>query len=386
MINYSKQTILKKDIEAVTSVLKSDFLTQGPKVNQFEDRIKKFTGSKYCIAVNSATSGLYMACKALKLSKKDTVWTVTNSFVATANCVLLNNYKIDFIDIDKYTWNLSLEELEKKLFRARRKKKIPKAIIVVHLAGLPVDPIKLKNLSKKFGFKIIEDAAHSIGSRYYGKRVGCCKWSDITVFSFHPVKIITTAEGGCVVTKNKILFERMKLIRNNGITREKKFFKNKNLGDWYYEQHSLGFNFRMNDLQASLGISQLNKINYFIKERNKIAKIYKSELKNLPLSFQKIEKNFKSSYHLFIIKIKSKKNETYRKLFNYMRKNKIFVNLHYLPIHLHPYYRNLGFKKNDFPNSEDYSCKAMSIPIYPGLRLNDLKKVINLIKKFFKKN
>ena len=385
MITYSKQTIIKKDIDAVSKVLRSNFLTQGPKVPQFENKVKKFIGSKYCLAVNSASSGLYVACKALNLKKKDIVWTVTNSFVATANCIVLNNYKIDFVDIDKSTWNISLENLKNKLIKAKKQKKTPKALIVVHLAGLPVDPIELKRLSNIYKFKIIEDAAHSIGSTYYGKKVGCCKWSDITVFSFHPVKIITTAEGGCIATNNKIFFERMKLTRNNGITREKKFYKNKNLGDWYYEQQSLGFNFRMNDLQAALGISQLGKINYFIKKRNKIANVYKKKLKNLPLTFQKIGKNFSSSYHLFIIKINIDDKLKHKRLFDLMRRNNIFVNLHYLPIHLHPYYQKLGFRKNDFPNSEDYSNKSMSIPIYPSLSKKNMQKVINILKKFFKK-
>ena len=259
---------------------------------------------------------------------------------------------------------------------------MPKAIIVVHLAGLPVDPIQLKKLSKKYKFKIIEDAAHSIGSKYYNKKVGSCKWSDICVFSFHPVKIITTAEGGCITTNNKEYFEKMILMRNNGITKNVRKFKNKNLGDWYYEQHSLGFNFRMNDLQAALGINQLKKINYFVKKRNLIALNYRKKLKNIPLNFQQVGNNFLSSYHLFIIKLKDKKK--HKKLFNYLRSNKIFVNLHYLPIHLHPFYRSIGFKKKDLPISEDYSSSAISIPIYPKLSLVNQNKVIKLIFKFFK--
>ena len=261
---------------------------------------------------------------------------------------------------------------------------MPKAIIVVHLAGLPVDPIHLSRLSKKYKFKIIEDAAHSIGSKYYNIKVGSCKWSDICVFSFHQVKIITTAEGGCITTNNKEYFERMSLMRNNGITKNVKKFKNKNLGDWYYEQHSLGFNFRMNDLQAALGINQLKKINYFVKNRNLLASNYKTKLKNTPLSFQKVSSNFFCSYHLFIIKLKDKRK--HKKLFNYLRRNKILVNLHYLPIHLHPFYRSQGFKKNYLPTSEDYSSSAISIPIYPKLSLANQNKVIKLISKFFNSN
>lgn len=384
MLRYSRQTISKKDIEGVTSVLRSDFLTQGPKVPEFEKKIIKYTSARYCAAVNSASSALYIACKVLKLKNNDIIWTVTNSFVASANCILLSGHKIDFVDIDNETWNISLDKLEKKLVKTKRNKKLPKAVIIVHLAGLPVDPKKIKLLSKKYKFKIIEDASHSIGSEYYGEKVGSCKWSDMCVFSFHPVKIITTGEGGCVMTNNKIYYERMKLIRNNGITNETKNFKNKKIGPWYYEQQDIGFNFRMNDIQAALGISQLKRINLFVRLRNKIADIYKKELKELPLNFQRIDKYYLSSYHLFIIKIKNK--IIYKSFFEHLRKNKIFTNLHYLPIHLHPFYQNLGYKKNDFPNSENYSSRALSIPIYPNLKYKDQFKVINLIKNFFKKN
>ena len=377
MINYSKQTIDKDDILQVSKVLKSDFLTQGPNVPKFEKKICKFTSSKYSVAVNSASSGLYLACKALNLNKNDFIWTVSNSFAATANCILLSGYKVDFVDIDEDSWNLSISKLEKKLSDAKKKRMLPKAIIVVHLAGLPVDPIQLKKLSKKYKFRIIEDAAHSIGSKYYNRKVGSCKWSDICVFSFHPVKIITTAEGGCITTNNKEYFEKMTLMRNNGITKNVRKFKNKNVGDWYYEQHSLGFNFRMNDLQAALGINQLKKINFFVKKRNLIALNYRKKLKNIPLNFQKVGDNFLSSYHLFIIKLKDKKK--HKKLFNYLRMNKIFVNLHYLPIHLHPFYRSIGFKKKDLPISEDYSSSAISIPIYPKLSTANQNKVIKLI-------
>jgi UDP-4-amino-4,6-dideoxy-N-acetyl-beta-L-altrosamine transaminase len=384
MLRYSRQTISKKDIEGVTSVLQSDFLTQGPKVPEFEKKIIKYTSARYCAAVNSASSALYIACKVLKLKNNDIIWTVTNSFVASANCILLSGHKIDFVDIDNETWNISLDKLEKKLIKTKKNKKLPKAVIIVHLGGLPVDPKKIKLLSKKYKFKIIEDASHSIGSEYYGEKVGSCKWSDMCVFSFHPVKIITTGEGGCVMTNNKIYYERMKLIRNNGITNETKNFKHKKIGPWYYEQQDIGFNFRMNDMQAALGISQLKRINLFVRLRNKIADIYKKELKELPLNFQRIDKYYLSSYHLFIIKIKNK--IIYKSFFEYLRKNKIFTNLHYLPIHMHPFYQNLGYKKNDFPNSENYSSQALSIPIYPNLKYKDQFKVINLIKNFFKKN
>ena len=382
---YSTQTISKKDIISVNKILKSEFLTQGPKTPEFENKIKILVGSKYVLATNSASSALLLACKALSLKSGDLFWTVSNSFVATANCGVLCGLKIDFLDIDPDTWNISIEKLEKKLKIAKKKKRLPKLIIIVHLGGLPVNPIKLNNLSKKYKFKIIEDASHSLGGKYYSKNVGCSKWSDITIFSFHPVKIITTGEGGCCTTNKKKYYEKLKALRNNGIIKERKNFKFKNLGPWYYEQHSLGYNFRMNDIQSALGISQLKNLNIFVKKRNKIAKFYCNQLKNLPIKFQKIEKNFYSTYHLFIIKLDVKYKYLHKKFFNYLRSKNMYVNLHYLPIHLQPFYRKFGFKKNQFPVAEEYSETAISIPIYPNLKKKEQIKIINYIKLFFNK-
>ena len=382
---YSTQTISKKDIISVNKILKSEFLTQGPKTPEFENKIKILVGSKYVLATNSASSALLLACKALSLKSGDLFWTAPNSFVATANCGVLCGLKIDFLDIDPDTWNISIEKLEKKLKIAKKKKRLPKLIIIVHLGGLPVNPIKLNNLSKKYKFKIIEDASHSLGGKYYSKNVGCSKWSDITIFSFHPVKIITTGEGGCCTTNKKKYYEKLKALRNNGIIKERKNFKFKNLGPWYYEQHSLGYNFRMNDIQSALGISQLKNLNIFVKKRNKIAKFYCNQLKNLPIKFQKIEKNFYSTYNLFIIKLDVKYKYLHKKFFNYLRSKNMYVNLHYLPIHLQPFYRKFGFKKNQFPVAEEYSETAMSIPIYPNLKKEEQIKIINYIKLFFNK-
>ncbi len=381
MLKFSSQTIDNKDLKAVTKVLKSDFLTQGPKTNEFEKKLKTFSGAKYCIAVNSASSALLIACMSLQLKKSNIIWTVPNTFAASANSILLSGQKLDFVDIDNDNWNISLNILKQKLERAKSQNKLPKAIVVVHLAGLPVNPIKLKELSKKYKFLIIEDASHSIGATYFNKKVGCCSWSDLCIFSFHPVKIITTGEGGCVTTNNKQLYERMLLYKNNGITKDIRKFKRKSSSPWYYEQHSLGYNFRMNDIQASLGISQLKRIKLFVTKRNAIAKLYKKELQNLPITFQEVDKNYKSSYHLFIIKVLNK--ALHKKLFEYLRKNSIFVNLHYLPLHLHPFYKKFKFKKGDYPNSENYSERAISIPVYPNLTKKDQFKVIYLIRKFF---
>ena len=251
---------------------------------------------------------------------------------------------------------------------------------------MPPNPKILFKLSKKYNFKIIEDASHSLGASYHSKKVGCCYWSDITVFSFHPVKIITTGEGGICVTNDKKIYEKLLLYKNNGITNNKKNFISKNLGPWYYEQHCLGYNFRISEIQAALGISQLKKLNSFVKKRNQIAKIYLKNLKNLPIEMQSVEKHFISTYHLFIIKLKDKKSYLHLKLFNYLRKNRIFVNLHYLPVHLHPFFRKKGFKNTSFPISENYSKSAMSIPVYPNLSRKNQFKIISLIKNFFKNN
>lgn len=384
MLKYSKQSINKSDIKAVNKVLNSEYLTQGPTTNEFEKKLKKFTGARYSIAVNSASSALLISCMALGLKKKDIIWTVPNTFAASANSILLSGQKLDFVDIDKDTWNICLENLKKKLLIAKSKKKLPKALIVVHLAGLPADPVEIKKLAKKYKFFIIEDASHSIGAKYYNKKVGSCYWSDLCVFSFHPVKIITTGEGGSVLTNNKKFYERMLLFKNNGITKNSKKFKNKKvLGPWYYEQQMIGYNFRMSDIQAALGINQLKRISKMLKRRNNIAEVYKKKLNNLPLGFQQIRKNFYSSYHLFIIKLLTDNKNLHKKLFIFLRKNNIFVNLHYMPLHLNPYYKKFGYKKGDFPNSEDYGKKALSIPIFPDLKIREQLKVINLLKRFF---
>tara|TARA_B100000029_G_scaffold32317_1_gene30890 strand:- start:1140 stop:2309 length:1170 start_codon:yes stop_codon:yes gene_type:complete len=385
VLKYSTQTISKKDIISVSKVLKSELITQGPKTTIFENKIKKLAGSKFVLTVNSGSSALLLACQALALKPGDLFWTVPNSFVATANCGILSGLKVDFVDIDPATWNISLEKLEKKLRIAKKKKKVPKLIIIVHLGGLPADPVKLKKLSKKYKFKIIEDASHAFGAKYYSRKVGCSKWSDITVFSFHPVKTITTGEGGCCTTNEKKYYEKLRSLRNNGIVKEKKNFKFFNVGPWYYEQQSIGYNFRMSDIQSALGISQISNLNSFLKKRNKIAKFYQANLGSLPINFQQVKKDFYSSYHLFIIKLDIEYKKLHKEFFNYLRSKKIYVNLHYLPIHLHPFYRKFGFKKNQFPISEEYSETAISIPIYPNLKKKEQIKIINYIKAFFKK-
>ena len=379
---YSTQFIDRKDITAVVKVLNSKFLTQGPTVGKFEKAIAKKVNAKYSVAFNSATSALHASCLALALKKNEIVWTVPNTFVASANCALLAGGKVDFVDINPTTKNMDLEALEKKLIKAKKQKKLPKIIIPVHFAGNPYPQDKIKALSKKYNFKVIEDASHAMGAIYKKEKVGSCKWSDITVFSFHPVKIITTIEGGIATTNSLQLYNNLKLFGNHGITKDKKKFKIKNQGDWYYEQQVLGLNYRMSDVSAALGLSQLKKLDSFIKERNYIADYY---LKKLNQKFIRLPRKSKLSlctFHLFVIKVKDYK--TRNTLFDLLRKNNFLVNLHYLPVHLQPYFRKKGFKSGMFKESEDHSKKSISLPIYPGLKLERVKKTINLINKFFK--
>ncbi len=382
MIPYSKQTIDKKDIRNVTKILSSDFLTSGPILKKFENRIKKYTKSKYSLCVNSATSALHISCMALGLSKGDYFWTVPNSFISTATCGLLCGSKIDFVDIDYQTNNISISSLKDKLFKAKKYNKLPKVIIPVHLTGNPCELDKIYNLSKEYKFKIIEDASHAFGAKYKNKNIGSCKWSDITVFSFHPVKIFTTGEGGSITTNNKKIYELASLIRDNGIQRNTKKFMNTNTKKWYYEHQMLGYNYRMNEIQAGLGISQISKLNKFYNGRNKIKKYYLKKLSTLneKLILPNYMKNSKSSLHLFVIKIK-KKFFNRDKLKIKLLKYGINTNVHYMPIHLQPYFKKLGFKKNQFPISEKYGEEALSLPIYPNL---NKKKIDYIIKKIFK--
>ena len=386
MIPYSRQNINQSDINSVTTILKSNFLTQGPTVKNFEEKIKKLVKSKFAVSANSATSALHLACLALGIKKNDVVWTVPNTFAASANCAINCGARIDFVDIDELTFNISINELEKKLIRTP-KKKLPKLLIPVHLGGQPSEQKKIWSLSRKYKFKILEDASHSIGAKHFGEPVGSCKWSDITVFSFHPVKIITTGEGGMATTNNLKYAQKMELFRTNGIVKDKaKFlFRKKIKQPWYYEQQSLGFNYWMSDIQAALGISQLKRLKTFIKKRNNVAKFYKRELKNLPLKMQIISKKFVSSYHLFIISINLKKFKyTYDQIFKKLIKKGLNINLHYLPIHLHPYYKNLGFKKGQFPVAENYSDTSISIPIFYDLTKKEMIKVVKIIKQVLK--
>jgi UDP-4-amino-4,6-dideoxy-N-acetyl-beta-L-altrosamine transaminase len=383
MIPYGRQDITEADIREVVKVLRSDFLTQGPTVLKFEQSISNYCGVSYAIAVNSATSALHIACLALDLGPGDLLWTSPNTFVASANCGRYCGADIDFVDIDPQTYNISINALSEKLIKAKKLGKLPKIIVPVHFAGQPCDMRAIYDLSKVYGFKIIEDASHAIGASYQQIKVGSCTHSDITVFSFHPVKIITTAEGGIALTNNKKIADKISRLRTHGITQNKlKMRKRPQQEIWNYQQIDLGFNYRMNDIQAALGLNQLKRLDNYVKSRHRIAKYYDTELKNLSLIIPWQLPETYSAYHLYPILLKSNLDKNIqKKVYNELRKNKIAANLHYIPVHRHPYYEDLGFKKNDFPNSEKFHQEAISIPIYPTLNDKHQKYVVKILRK-----
>ena len=376
MIPYGKQDIIQSDIDSVIEVLKSDFLTQGPKTPLFESSIAEYCGSEFGVAVNSATSALHIACLALGLGEGDFFWTSPNSFVASANCGLYCGAKVDFVDIDEKTYNMSVLELEKKLIQAKLNRNLPKIVIPVHFAGQPCDMKKIRSLSKEYGFSVIEDASHAIGGRYLDKPIGNCQYSDITVFSFHPVKIITTAEGGLATTNSRKLSERMKMLRSHGITRNSNLMIKEPEGDWYYEQIDLGFNYRMTELQAALGISQLRRLDDIVARRNDLRERYDKLLNDLALVKPAQVEDGLSAMHLYPIKVNNRD-----KIFNKLRKSGIGANMHYIPIHMQPYYRSLGFKTTEFPVSEDYYSSAISIPLFATMTKNQQDNVVECLEK-----
>lgn len=379
MIPYGRQDIQKEDIDAVIDVLKSDFLTQGPIVPRFESGLANIGKCKYATVVNSATSALHIACLALGVSEGDYVWTVPNSFVASANCALYCGANVDFVDIDLKTNNMSIEKLEEKLISAKKAQKLPKVVIPVHLAGEPCDMAAIKKLSLEYNFKIIEDASHAIGGIYQGNPIGSCEYSDVTVFSFHPVKIVTSGEGGAALTNSTQLDQKLKLLRSHGITRDQKFMCNINEAGWYYEQIALGFNYRMTDIHAALGLSQLSRLEEYINKRHDIANIYDVQFEHTRIQKPYRNPNNKSALHLYVVQVDPQKHNY---VFHSLRKENIGVNLHYIPIHTQPYYQNLGFSWGDFPNSEAYYKKAISLPIYPKLSKDELNSVINAVKMY----
>ena len=380
-IPYGKHEVLEEDIKEVVKVLKSDFITQGEMVPKFEKAVSDYCGAKYAKAVNSGTSALHIACLSLGLRSGDYLWTSPISFVASANCGLYCGAKIDFVDINKETYNISIDNLKKKLKEAKKKNNLPKILIPVHLAGQSCEMEEIYKLSVKYGFKIIEDASHAIGGRYLGKPVGNCKYSHLTVFSFHPVKGITTGEGGMFMTNSKELFNKLDLFRSHGVSREEFEVKEEQEGSWYYEQIDLGYNYRMNDMQAALGLSQLNRLDKYIEKRHKIADRYNNLLANLPISIPKQSSQSYSGMHLYIIRLKLDEiNASHLSVFESMRENGIGVNLHYIPIYKHPYYRRMTKGISDLPEAEKYYKEAISLPIFPKLKVSEQEKVVSTLK------
>lgn len=382
MIPYGRQSINNKDIEAVLAVLQSDFLTQGPAVEQFEQAVASYVGAKYAVAVGNATQALHIACLAAGLTDADVLWTTPNTFVASANCARYVGAQVDFVDICQKTYNLSVSELKKKLSRAEV---LPKVVIPVHFAGQACAMQELAELAKQYNFKVIEDASHAIGGEYLTGKVGNCQFSDMTVFSFHPVKIITTAEGGMVTTNSKELYEKLKLYRSHGITRDAELLLDKEVGPWYYEQQLLGFNYRMTDMQAALGFSQLQRVDAFVAKRRELVARYNELLQELPLNrpYQTPEAN--SAWHLYVICLQLEKlSKTKKQIFEELRAAGINVNLHYIPVHTQPYYQALGFKWGDFPKSESYYQAAITLPLYYDLSYEQQNEVIEVLKKILR--
>jgi len=377
---YGRQEIIQQDIDAVVDVLNSDFLTQGPQVPRFEQKLSAYCHATHAVAVNSATSALHIACLALGLGEGDWLWTSPNTFVASSNCALYCGAQVDFVDIDPNNWNLSPKALEEKLIVAESEGRLPKIVIPVHLCGRSCDMQAIHVLSQRYGFRIIEDASHAIGARYRNEPVGNCRYSDITIFSFHPVKIITTAEGGAALTNQVALAEKMMLFRSHGITREPAGMVNPPDGPWYYEQTTLGFNYRMSELQAALGFSQMDRLDAYVAKRHEIAARYDSLLASLPVQTPARDEDY-SSVHLYVIRLKLDKiRRTHCEVFTFLRERGIAVNVHYIPVHTQPYYCKMGFAQGNFPEAESYYREAISLPMYPGLTDDDLNKVVDSLK------
>lgn len=377
MIPYGRQDINEADIESVVQVLRSDFLTQGPAVPAFEREVANSVGVANAVAVNSATSALHIACLALDVGPGDIVWTSPVTFVASANCALYCGATVDFVDIHPQTWNLSVERLAEKLEEAEKSGRLPKVVIPVHLSGQSCDMEAIGCLGRRYGFRIIEDASHAIGGTYQGERVGCCRHSDITVFSFHPVKIITTGEGGMALTNNTVLAERMARLRTHGITRELNAMTRTPDGPWYYEQLELGFNYRMCDIQAALGLSQMKRLRHFVECRTTLADRYDSLLRHLPVQLPARQEASASAWHLYIIRMRKDLCKAgHGETFSALRSAGIGVNLHYIPVYLQPYYQSLGFPAGYCPEAEKYYSEAISLPLYSALTESQQDRVV----------
>ncbi|WP_024619553.1 UDP-4-amino-4,6-dideoxy-N-acetyl-beta-L-altrosamine transaminase [Pseudomonas kilonensis] len=382
MIPYGRQDVTQADIDAVIGVLQSNFLTQGPMVPRFEQQVAHHVGASHALAVNSATSALHIACLALGLGPGDRLWTSPVTFVASANCGLYCGAQVDFVDIDPRTYNLCPQALERKLEQAEREGTLPKIVVPVHLCGQPCDMQAIHALARRYGFKIIEDASHAIGGKYKGEFIGNGKYSDITVFSFHPVKIITTAEGGMALTNDAELANKMALLRSHGITRDPQQMTHEADGPWYYQQIDLGFNYRMTELQAALGVSQMERLDQYIARRHQLAARYNDLLATLPVSTPWQHVDSYSGLHLYVIRLQLEKiTKTHRQVFESLREQEIGVNLHYIPVHTQPYYARMGFKPEDFPVAQDYYREAISIPMFQTMTNEQQDQVVAAIDK-----
>lgn len=382
MIPYGRQDISEQDIQAVVDVLRSDWLTQGPAVEYFEREVARRCGAKYAVAVSNATAALHIACMAAGLQAGDVLWTSPNTFVASANCALYCGAKPDFVDIDPRTYNLSMDALEEKLAHAEVQGTLPKILIPVHFAGQSCDMARIGELSKRYGFAVIEDASHAIGGRYRDRPVGSCDFSDMTVFSLHPVKIITTGEGGMVLTNRRDLYEKLVRLRSHGITRDPALMEAPPDGPWDYEQIELGFNYRITDIQAALGASQLTRLDAFVARRQELAKRYNTLLKDLPLTIPACDAQAYSAFHLYVIRLQLNAiKKSHRQVFVELRACGIGVNVHYIPVHTQPYYRGFGFKQGDFPIAEQHYREAISLPLFYALTENEQDQVVRALRE-----
>lgn len=382
MIPYGRQEITQTDIDAVVEVLRSDFLTQGPMVPRFESLVAEHIGAQHAVAMNSATSALHVACLAFGLGPGDRLWTSPITFVASANCGLYTGADVDFVDIDPRTYNLSPVALEAKLQIAAAAGRLPKVLVAVHLCGQPCDMEKIHALGQRYGFRIIEDASHAIGGKYKGEFIGSCRYSDITIFSFHPVKIITTAEGGMALTNDSQLAARMELLRSHGITRDVMQMTHEPDGPWYYQQIELGFNYRMTELQAALGVSQMERLDQYVARRHQLAQRYNVLLEGLPVKTPWQHPECYSGLHLYVIRLELDKiAKSHRGVFDSLRQQGVGVNLHYIPVHTQPYYQRMGFKTGDYPEAERYYSEAISLPMYAGLSDSQQDHVVAALAK-----
>ncbi len=381
-IPYGRHDITQADIDAVVAVLQSDFLTQGPVVPKFEQAVADHCGVSHALAVNSATSALHIACMALELRPGDWLWTSPITFVASANCGLYCGAQIEFVDIDPHTYNMCPQALERKLIAAESEGRLPKVVVPVHLCGQPCDMQAIHALAQRYRFKIIEDASHAIGGKYQDKPIGNCVYSDITVFSFHPVKIITTAEGGMALTNSTELAQKMALLRSHGITRDPGQMTRKSDGPWYYQQLELGYNYRMTELQAALGLSQIDRLESNVTRRHELASRYDKLLATLPVTTPRQHPDSYSGLHLYVIRLQLDQiKHSHQQVFEYLREQGIGVNLHYIPVHTQPYYQAMGFKPGDYPEAQRYYAEAISLPMYPGLSEIQQDEVFDALRK-----